>query len=133
MPNVLLPEQEDELKARIINIDELLSDEAASLVKEKEETAAIVRTNRARIEELSAKLSELRKQVQPTEKRRDRDRGDRDRGRHDSRQGDDVDELGRSRRRELEEDQEMGGEEGDEKEREAGRIDAEEGDVEVEY
>ena len=136
LPKILLPEQEDELKSRTANIDELITDEIAALVKEKEETTERVRNNRGRIEELSTKLSDLKSRVKPS---------DRDRRRNGNE--DEVDELGRSRRRDSERDdrrdrndrgerersRDRGMDVDEEKEREAGRVQGEDGDVEVEY
>ena len=121
LPKILLPEQEDELNTRIANIDELITDETAALFKEKEEVAATVISNRARIEELVGKLADLRKQVKPLEIR----------GRAD------IDELGRTRRRNEDRDSvdiDREDDRAETKEREAGvQIRGEDGDVEVEY
>jgi hypothetical protein len=102
-----LPHQEDVLNSRIANIAELIADEAADLEKEKHNVAETSIKNRERIQELSSKLGELRKQVRPESARRES-----------------RDELGRTPREEMEIDVD----------REAGvQIRGDEGDVEVEY
>jgi hypothetical protein len=66
-----LPHQEDVLNSRIANIAELIADEAADLEKEKHNVAETSIKNRERIQELSSKLGELRKQVRPESARRE--------------------------------------------------------------
>lgn len=84
-----------------------MKEEATGLAKEKETVAEMVKTNRARIEELVTKLERLRKQVKPVEKPA-------------------KDDFGRAPREEMEVDRDGG--------REAGvQIRGEDGDVEVEY
>lgn len=138
--------QQSELDSRIANIDELITDEEIAFHKEKEAGAGTIKKNRARIEELSAKLVELRKQVKPLEIR----------GRATTEQ---TDEMGRQRRSRdqddemqveqaggVEQDSDMHVEKGKEQgketdkekekedEKEAGvQISNENGDIEVEY
>lgn len=107
-----MPEQETELNSQIANLDEMITDEVAALVREKEETTKQVKENKARIEELASKLSELRKEVKPLSIR---GRGNKP----------DVDELGRTRREDMEVE--------DENREQGVQIRGEDGDVEVEY
>ena len=122
-----MPEQEAELKSTIANIDELISDEAAGLAKERKEAAETASKNKARMSELSSKLSDLRKQVKPLETKGRASTGA-------------TDELGRDRR--PTEDEKMDMDDADhDKERERERTEKEkgvqirgdDGDVEVEY
>ena len=107
LPKILLPEQEAIRATRIANIEELITEEASSIAREKETTAAVVKANRLRIDELVTKLEQLRKQVKPVEKV-------------------EKDDYGRVPREEMDVDRD-----GD---REAGvQIKGEDGDVEVEY
>ncbi len=92
---------------RIANVEEIISEDTASLAKEKTSVSETVKSNRARIDGLVTKLERLRKQVKPAEKA-------------------EKDDYGRAPREEMDVDQE-----GD---REAGvQIQGEDGDVEVEY
>ena len=122
-----MPEQEAELKSTIANIDELISDEVAGLAKERKEAAETASKNKARMSELSSKLSDLRKQVKPLEIKGRASTGA-------------TDELGRDRR--PTEDEKMDMDDADhDKERERERTEKEkgvqirgdDGDVEVEY
>jgi uncharacterized protein YoxC len=121
LPKKLLPEQESELHSITTNIDELITEEAEGLVKEKDSVANSVKANRERIEVLVNKLAELRKQVKPIEREtrpRDRERErDRDKGRNrDDRDGEKAD------KERMEVDDEEGV-----------QIRGDDGDVEVEY
>ena len=137
LPKILLPEQETELNSRIANIDELITDEIAGLIKEKDDTTALVKANREKITELASRLRELRSKVRPS------DSGDRPRRGRTVSGRDETDELGRTRRRGGSEDRGRDGDvemedgdgpTGEEREREAGvQIRGEDGDVEVEY
>ncbi|KAK8854785.1 hypothetical protein IAR55_003524 [Kwoniella newhampshirensis] len=131
LPKILLPSQEDTLRSRLANIDELISEEITALENERTKVVETGKSNRARMEELQAKLVELRKQA-PKSEGRARE-GNRDR-----------DDFGRTPREEMEAETrsprkesasvevEMNGEGGDD--REAGvQIKGEDGDVEVEY
>lgn len=130
MPRILLPSQHAELESRIANIDELITDESLAFGKEKEAGRSTITKNKARIEELTSKLTELRKQVKPLEIR----------GRATTEHTDDLGRQKRSRRDEdMQVDQEeKEGERAREKEREnekeAGvQIRGDNGDIEVEY
>jgi chromosome segregation ATPase len=128
LPKILLPEQQSELKSTIANIEELISEELASLEKERKEAADTSSRNKERISELSSKLSDLRKQVKPLEIKGRAFNGH-------------TDELGRERRPTEEETMDVDDEKDQEREREQARNDKEkgvqirgdDGDVEVEY
>jgi hypothetical protein len=77
LPKILLPHQKSTLNTRIANIDELITDEAEALEKEKESIKRTSRSNKARIEELADSLDELRRKVKPDAARAGR--GDRER------------------------------------------------------
>ncbi|RXK41126.1 hypothetical protein M231_01529 [Tremella mesenterica] len=111
LPKILLPEQEEELNIRIKNIDELVKAEADDLAKEEEKTRTTAAENRRRMEELTDKLTELRRKVRPeglVEK----------------------DDFGRTPREQMEVDRDR---EISIKREEGVQIRGENGDVEVEY
>lgn len=130
MPRILLPAQHGELESRIANIDELITDESSAFVKEKEAGRTTIKKNKERIEELTLKLTELRKQVKPLEIR----------GRASTEQ---TDEMGRQKRSTRDDEMQVEREEKEvererekerENEKEAGvQIRGENGDIEVEY
>ncbi|WWD19069.1 hypothetical protein CI109_103527 [Kwoniella shandongensis] len=127
LPKILTPSQEDTLRSRLANIDELISEEITALEKERTTVIETAKSNRTKMEEVSTKLAELRRQAPPSTKsgggRRERDR----------------DDFGRTPREEMDTkpdrdsvgaDVDMAG--GDD--REAGvQIKGEDGDIEVEY
>jgi hypothetical protein len=111
------------LHSRIANIDELITDEAEALEKEKESIKRISRANKARIEELADSLDELRRKVKPDSARA----GGRDRGRE-------RDDFGRTPKEKMEVDEREDSVLREREEREKGvQIKGEDGDVEVEY
>lgn len=121
LPKILLPEQEDELKSTIANVDELITDEVAALAKEKEESTVTAARNRERIAELSLKLGDLKKQVKPLEIK----------GRA-AREGT-TDEMGRTRRESRRESESMQVDEAEKEPEPSFQVRGENGDVEVEY
>lgn len=144
LPKVLLPEQESELASQVANIEELISEEAEQLAKEKESTTETVRKNRARISELSEKLQDLRKQVKSSAPKSGVDemgrvpRGGSGRDeRESSASGRGKRGRERSRSRDRDDgDMEVEGDAaaGNDADREAGvTIEGENGDIEVEY
>lgn len=128
LPKILLPHQQSTLDSRIANTDELIADEMAALETEKETIKKTSRANKARIEELTERLSELRKQVKPGRAARDTDRSAKE-----------SDDFGRMPRGEDAEgdvkmDQEKAVDETERDDREKGvQIKGDDGDVEVEY
>lgn len=131
MPKVLLPHQKSTLDSRIANIDELITDEAAALEKEKETTIRTSRANKARIEELSDKLAELRQQVKPDTGRRERD--DFGRMPRDNKMDEDAPEPAKDREGDAEQEREREWEREREDKERGVQIKGEDGDVEVEY
>ncbi|WVR07585.1 hypothetical protein IAU60_004627 [Kwoniella sp. DSM 27419] len=61
LPKILLPHQKEALHSRKANIAELISEEEADLVKERDNVSSTVEKNKARIAELQEKLVELRR------------------------------------------------------------------------
>ena len=121
LPKILLPHQKSTLNTRIANIDELITDEAEALEKEKESIKRTSRSNKARIEELADSLDELRRKVKPDSARARR--GDRER-----------DDFGRTPKEKMEVDEMEYSVLREREEREKGvQIKGEDGDVEVEY
>jgi hypothetical protein len=121
LPKILLPHQKSTLNTRIANIDELITDEAEALEKEKESIKRTSRSNKARIEELADSLDELRRKVKPDAARAGR--GDRER-----------DDFGRTPKEKMEVDEREDSVLREREEREKGvQIKGEDGDVEVEY
>jgi hypothetical protein len=121
LPKILLPHQKSTLNTRIANIDELITDEAEALAKEKESIKRTSRSNKARIEELADSLDELRRKVKPDAARAGR--GDRER-----------DDFGRTPKEKMEVDEREDSVLREREEREKGvQIKGEDGDVEVEY
>lgn len=121
MPKILLPNQQSTLDTRQTNISELITDESSLLAKEKESNQTTTKTNRARIEELSRRLTELRAQVKP--EKRDRD----DFGRRPREERGEDSEMPHEDRREEDVREDVG-------DREEGvQIRGEDGDIEVEY
>ncbi|WVQ74929.1 hypothetical protein IAR50_004537 [Cryptococcus sp. DSM 104548] len=160
LPKILLPHQQGTITSQTANIAERTSEEQSSLAHERQHVRALVKENRVRIEQLTEKLSGLRRQVRlerADERTTERDRGhmksersDRDERSVDQREprserggdrGDGVDELGRTRREDMMEvDQDTRKEQDDGKpvdlrdEREKGvQIQGDDGDIEVEY
>ncbi|WWD02588.1 hypothetical protein V865_000628 [Kwoniella europaea PYCC6329] len=127
LPKILLPSQSSALKSRQANISEIISEEIDALQKEKERVSNESIKNKERIEELSEKLRELRKQVKPTN--------------NDGDSGRDRDDFGRTPREEMnldrEREREREREQPKEKEKEGEErgvvIKGDEGDIEVEY
>ena len=118
LPKVLLPHQESALKTRIANTEELITDESSALEIEKATLASTSKTNRARIDELSGRLAELRKTVRPAREKDDFGRVPRE----ERDEADMEDHDGRPADRPEEDDRERGV-----------QIRGEDGDVEVEY
>jgi len=109
------------LHTRIANIDELITDEAEALEKEKEAIKRTSRSNKARIEELADSLEELRRKVKPDSARAVRGEGERD-------------DFGRTPKGKMEVDEREDSVLREREEREKGvQIKGEDGDVEVEY
>lgn len=132
LPKILMPHQDDLIKSQVANIEELISEEVAALAAEREQIRTTTRENRKRMEELSAKLSELRKQVRTT---KDKDSTGPDHEKGESRMR--TDDLGRAPREEMMEvDDKSKNEKSkdvrDEKEKGV-KIEGDEGDIEVEY
>nr|XP_019044694.1 hypothetical protein I302_06607 [Kwoniella bestiolae CBS 10118]OCF23624.1 hypothetical protein I302_06607 [Kwoniella bestiolae CBS 10118] len=123
LPKILLPSQTSALKSRQANISEILTEETDSLAKEKERVQSDSITNKARIEELSEKLRDLRKQVKPSN-------GDDQSSRDDRRRDRDGDDFGRTPREEMEVDRDRDRESREER---GVVIKGDEGDIEVEY
>ncbi|ORY35583.1 hypothetical protein BCR39DRAFT_510904 [Naematelia encephala] len=116
LPKILLSHQDELLNRQISDIDQLIADESSALEKEKVDTAETVKRNRARIEELVAKLSELKKQVKPDSDIRP--------------QAPTRDSFGRNARRDRQDEEQKGMD----VDREAAvEIRGEDGDIEVEY
>ncbi|OXB36773.1 hypothetical protein J007_03461 [Cryptococcus neoformans] len=135
LPKILMPHQDDLIKSQVANIDELISEEVAALAAEREQIRTTARENKKRMEELSAKLSELRKQVRTT---KDKDTTGTEKSESRMR----TDDLGRAPREEMMEvdDKSKQDESKDDKhkdvrdEKEKGvKIEGDEGDIEVEY
>ncbi|KAE8542565.1 hypothetical protein D1P53_001345 [Cryptococcus gattii VGV] len=131
---------DDLIKSQVANIDELISEEVAALAAEREQIRTTARENKKRMEELSAKLSELRKQVRTS---KDKDRDLKGGGTEKSESGLKTDELGRAPREEMmevDDDKSKEDKSKNEKvkdvrdEKEKGlKIEGDEGDIEVEY
>ncbi|XAO25683.1 hypothetical protein I312_104511 [Cryptococcus bacillisporus CA1280] len=140
LPKILMPHQDDLIKSQVANIDELISEEVAALAAEREQIRTTAKENKKRMEELSAKLSELRKQVKTS---KDKDRDLKGGGTEKSESGLKTDELGRAPREEMmevdddksKEDKSRGDKVKDVRdEKEKGvKIEGDEGDIEVEY
>lgn len=135
-----MPHQDDLIKSQVANIDELISEEVAALAAEREQIRTTARENKKRMEELSAKLSDLRKQVRTS---KDKDRDLKGGGTEKSESGLQTDELGRAPREEMmevDDDKSKEDKSKDDKvkdvrdEKEKGvKIEGDEGDIEVEY
>lgn len=125
LPKILLPHQKSTLDSQIANIAELVEDESTALETEKENIKKTTTTNKARIEELTERLTELRKQVKPDTARRESTK-DRDR--------DDFGRIPRDEDEKMDEDKtaEVEKSEGDDREKGV-QIKGDDGDVEVEY
>ncbi|WVN85913.1 uncharacterized protein L203_101066 [Cryptococcus depauperatus CBS 7841] len=141
LPKVLLPHQHDVLKSRQANIDELIQEEQAELAAERQRVEDLAKENRERMEELSSKLHELKKQTRQDGARSWAGNNVEERREKKDRK---VDDFGRIPREETMDvnheikENEPGpnkGEVGDERdERERGvQIEGDDGDIEVEY
>lgn len=129
LPKILLPHQKSKLDSRIANITELMEDEMTALETEKENIKKTSRANKARIEELTERLTELRKQVKP-------DSGGREptRERNRERDRDDFGRIPRDVDEKMDEDKEAEVEKNEGDDREKGvQIKGDDGDIEVEY